>query len=643
MAVTRFEITEQFDFAGGQAFPGHGSYLQIDGRVFFEVDADEPANQTIVDLPLAANTPDNRVTFSADFSLVTPKDSERGVGKLLVDVPNRGNRLTAPSLHRVLAVNPEDRVKPGDGFLCRHGFSYLAIGWQWDAEGEHALRLQAPMAQIDGRPVCGPVMMKLQSSDDRSHLALIQLGQTAPPYPVADVSAQGNTLYVKPHENAERVVIPRGDWRFARVKDGAMIESERHIWLKDGFKKGLIYELVYETHGAPVVGAGLLAVRDATACLKYGDPQSPVPHGFKQTYGYGVSQTGRFLRQFLWDGLNKDDHDRKVFDGLWLHIAGAQRGDFNFRFAQPTVATVPSLGQRFPFANVSAKDLFSERQAGLLDNLAPEMRPKIVISNTSFEYWRGDASLAHILGDSDLPADDSTRIYHIAGTHHIGGILVGGKQITEVAATGLQVAMPLNVVNPAPVSRALIMLLDEWVTNGIAPPPSRHPRLDDGTAVPRESVLEAFSFMEDIALLAPDKLVSIRCQVAQPGNEQGIVRQPVDEGEAYPCYVSAVNEDLNEVTGIQLPDLACPLGIHTGWNPRARETGAEDQAAIFAGFTRFFSKEEIISRYGSESGYLAEVGIHVDSLIADRFVLAEDRDWMMQLARDRFRAATAAG
>ncbi|MCB1692134.1 MAG: hypothetical protein KDI19_05170, partial [Pseudomonadales bacterium] len=434
---------------------------------------------------------------------------------------------------------------------------------------------------------------------------------------------------------------PREHWHFAREKEGRVTRSDRHILLKGGFEKGKIYELVYETRGAPVVGAGLLAVRDAASCIRYGDAASIVPDEFEHTYAFGVSQTGRFLRQFLYDGLNVDERRRPVFDGMWLHIAGAQRGDFNFRFAQPTVATVPSLGQRFPFSTTEARDRFSARTGSLLENLSPEARPKIIISNTSYEYWRGDASLAHIDGEQDLATDDSTRIYAIAGTHHIGGVLVGGKQIKEVAATGLAVEMPLNVVNFAPVSRALVVMLDDWVARDIEPAPSRHPRIDDGTAATRESVLEAFSYDEDIALLAPDKLTAIRYQVPTPGNDAGLVEQPVEEGDAYPCYVSVLDDDLNEVAGIRLPDIACPLGVHTGWNPRAKGTGAEDQAAIFAGFTRFFSRAEIEERYGSEHDYIGYVTAYVDTLIAERFVLGDDRDWLIELARDRYRAATA--
>lgn len=640
MTVTRFEIIERSSFADGKSFGDHGAYVRLLGRAHLEVDPGAGANEAIVDLALARDG-DGLVRFSTDFELVMPEDPAKGVDKLLVDVPNRGNRLVAPTLHRAPAVVPEDRLKPGDGFLCHRGWSYISIGWQWDAEGDIALRLHPPVATIDGAPVRGEVMMKFQPATDRAHLALMQLGQTSPPYPVVDPDGGGHRLYAKPHENAERVEIDNSRWRFARTSKGEVVASDRHIWLEDGFAKGQIYELVYQTENAPVVGAGLIAVREIASCLKHGEEASPVNKAFDHAYGFGVSQTGRFLRQFLHDGQNVDEAGRKVFDGLWLHIAGAQRGDFNFRFAQPTVATVPSLGQRFPFSTSATKDLFSDNSGGLLDNLTKELRPKVIISNTSFEYWRGDASLGHIMGNVDLPPDPDTRIYLIAGTHHIGGLLVGGKQFTRLEAMGLDVAMPLNTVNAAPISRALVVMLDEWVSAGVAPAPSCHPRLDDGTAVTRQQVLESFADAPAVSLLAPEKLLSIKRQVEQPMNVAGQVRHPVEEGEAYPAYVSAVDDTFNEVAGIRLPDISCPLGMHTGWNPSGPDTGAGDQAAIFAGFTLFFPKEDVLARYPELSAYLTDVESKVNELVKARFVLEQDRQWLMELATERYKVATA--
>jgi hypothetical protein len=640
MTVVSFDVIERHTFANGEKFSGFGPFERIEGKVHFAVDSNAAINQSIVDLKLAADE-HGIVKFTADFSLVTPKVAANGARKLLVDIPNRGNRLSTVTFQKVFAFTDEDRFKPGDGFLCHRGFSYLSIGWQWDAQGDVALKLDAPIAKQNGQDLVGQVLMKFQPTMDASYQPMIALGQVSPPYRVADVHDSRHQLFVKAHENGPRSKIARDQWRFGTIVKDALVASDHHIVLEDGFKRGLIYELCYLTDKAPVVGAGLLAIRDVASCLKYADASSLFDDGFDQVYAFGVSQTGRVLRQMLYHGLNLDAKNRKVYDGMWIHIAGAQRGDFNHRFAQPTNIIVPSLGQRFPFATTETQDIYSDQKDGLLKHLAPELTPRIIFSNTSFEYWRGDASLAHISGDQDIVQHPATRIYHIAGAHHIGGILFKGKQLTKIAATGLEVSMPLNTVVTAPINRALLMILDDWVSNDTTPPDSCHPRLDDGTAVSRQSVLEDFSAVQGLTLLSAEKLLSIRYQTVMRENEAGVVELPVIENRAYPSFVSALNGDLNEVTGIRLPDLRHPLGIHSGWNPRAASTGAADQAAMFAGFTMFFSRDQILNVYADESTYLAAIDGDISVLVTERFVLEEDRDWLLKLASDRFKAATS--
>jgi len=614
MAVISVNITRESDFGD---FGAIGHYRQLDGIVTFAVDPKCSANQHIVDLPLARTNEQGLVEFTANLSLVTPLNPDLGNGRLLVEIPNRGNKLTAGSFHQVAVVNPEDRDKAGDGFLCHHGFSFLSIGWQWDPQVEDAMKLAAPEALIDDKPITGDVMMKLQPDRDRPHLTMMQLGQTHPSYPVHEPDSDQHRLYA--NINGSRQLIDRADWQFALVSKGEVKKSDRHIYRSQGFTKGVLYELVYQSKGAPVVGTGLLAIRDIASCLRYHETDSPLTAGFSHVMCYGISQTGRVLRHFLYEGLNRDEQERIVYDGMLIHIAGGQRGDFNHRFAQPSVINIPGPGQRFPFAAGTTTDPISEGHDGLFNKLDDAAIPKVIFSNTSWEYWRGDASLVHIQETEDLDEHPNTRTYHIAGTHHIGGILIDGKQLSELP-TGLRTAMPLNIVNSAPLLRALFMVLDQWVTEDAPPPASRHPSLRDGTAVPRELVLDKFAHQTDIPTPDSHKLPQI---------------------DSYRAYVSDVGQDLNEAAGIQLPDLACPLAYHSGWNPRSPIIGAPDEIAIFAGFSMFFPKEEILARYQDEETYLKQAGECIDDLIQERFVLHQDRNWMLNIARSRYRAAIA--
>ena len=86
-----------------------------------------------------------------------------------------------------------------------------------------------------------------------------------------------------------------------------------------------------------------------------------------------------------------------MFDGVLVHIAGGKRGgDFNQRFGQPSASLHPTMSNAFPFNDTVSTDPVTGRSDGLLERLAARRRvPKIFFTNSSTEYWRGDASLIH--------------------------------------------------------------------------------------------------------------------------------------------------------------------------------------------------------------------------------------------------------
>lgn len=644
--IERFEVLNDEPYAGGQEFSGR-AYRLLQGRLHGSVDPEDPANTAIVDLRNAQRDAAGRVHYAADLTLITPADGP--AESALIEVPNRGNRLIARSFHRVVALEPADTLKPGDAWLLHQGIELVSIGWQWDAQGEHAMRIDVPDALDGDQPATGEVMVELRPDRAVPSLRLISLGQEQPSYPVLDPQSERSRLLVRGFEDDEPREVPRADWRFARVKDGIPTPSAVHIMLDGGFEAGLIYQLVYETSRVPVVGLGLVAIRDCAAWRRAG--------GARWLFGFGVSQTGRVLRHFLHVGMNRGEDGRKVFDGVLVHIAGGQRGDFNHRFAQPTVAAVPSFGQRFPFAGDVLRDPVTGETDGLFSRPeADGCMPKVFFTNTSWEYWRGDAALIHVTpdGTADLPEHPDTRRYLFAGTHHIGGLLIGGKQLRQLPL-GIRVAEGLNVVVFAPLVRAAFANLAAWVRDGQEPPKDVVPRLDDGTLVSRGEVLERYRVLPDATLLDPDKLPVLRRLELGSRADAGIGDElPPLEYERYAALVSDVDVDLNERAGIRLPDIAVPVGSHTGWNPRHPSAGAPDQPAIFAGFTRFFAADEadraasadprpsIAARYADREAYAREVSDCVATLVTSRFLLAEDADWVTENALARYDAALAA-
>src|SRR6202008_2752863 len=90
--VTRVEISSRQDVLGGKAFGSVGPYEKLTGKVFFAVDPKNPHNKIIADLDQAPMNPQGRVEFSADLFILRPKDSSKGNGVIVLDIPNRGGK-----------------------------------------------------------------------------------------------------------------------------------------------------------------------------------------------------------------------------------------------------------------------------------------------------------------------------------------------------------------------------------------------------------------------------------------------------------------------------------------------------------------------------------------------------------------------
>jgi hypothetical protein len=336
---------------------------------------------------------------------------------------------------------------------------------------------------------------------------------------------------------------------------------------------------------------------------------------------------------------------------LHVHIAGARRGAFNHRFAQPSNQTTPLWGHVFPFADGMTSDPLTGRTAGLLDRLAAAGDlPKIISTDSAAEYWRGDAALAHIdaAGRRDLPEHPTTRRYLFAGAQHTPGYL--GQSRTN-PGTGTIARYPLNVVNYLPLHRAALINLDRWVSENVEPPPSRHPRLCDATAVKREEVLAALAALPGFTPPDPQRLPFVRTVDMGSDEATGIGRYPAQEGAFYPALVSQIDADGNETAGIRLPDITVPVGTHAGWNPRDPITGSPEQIVPMNGLTLWFAPDEarrrasgdprrsLAERYRNEADYGAKVRAAALELVAERYLLEEDVEQVVEAAVVRYRAA----
>ena len=651
MALERLELASRRPYHGGAVFGDTGAYERLDGVAYFAVDPAQPGNSAIVDLVKAARDEAGCVLFSADFCMLQPLDAARGNGRLLFDVVNRGQKRAHFRFNRTaMPAQPTERIGPGDGFLMRQGWSLVWCGWQWDVVRSPALMgLEAPRALADGRPVEGRVMVEIQVNERTAAHVLADRAHQA--YPAADLSDAEGVLTVQDWADAPPTVIPRARWQFARDEDGRAIEDPTHVHLEGGFEPGRIYQVSYRTAGSPVAGAGLLAVRDAVSFLRYGSESEGNPSAGRgqHAYAFGVSQSGRFLRHFLYLGLNVDEQGRQVFDGMLPLVAGARRGEFNERFAQPSRSQVPGFGHLMPFTDDDQTDPLTGRTDGLLRRQRVLGGvPRIVALNSAAEYWRADCSLLHtdISGARDANLSDGTRVYLMAGVQHMPGQL----PLNRRSADGSRGMRDFNTVDYSPLLRAALVNLDRWVSLGEEPPPSVYPRLSDGTATSRSDVIARFEGIPGAGTPLVERLRSIRRLGLGPDAAEGVASYPAVLGDPYPTFVSAVDADGNELGGIRLPDISVPLATYAGWNPRDPATGGEGQILDMLGSTVPFARttaERIDSkdprpsneeRYRNRDSYLARVREAVEALVAGRYLLAEDVELVVETAGQRYDA-----
>jgi hypothetical protein len=618
--VKGLEIHTRAVVLDGQPFAAAGAYEKIAGTIRFAADPAHPLHRNITDIGLAPKNAVGRVEFAADFYLLKPVDIRKGNGRLLMDVANRGLKVTLGRFNSTGRVSdPTTAQDFGNGFLMRHGYTLAWVGWQADVpRRDGMMALDAPRA----RGVTGFIRCELQPNSATQTLPLADRYHI--PNPTVDLNDPQARVTVREHAAAAPVEIPRAAWRFS---------DAGHIEMKEGFKPGNIYDVVYRSAEPPVVGLGFLAVRDTTAWLRWGAAASgnPCAGALERAYVFGNSQSGRFLRHLLFLGLDEDEQGRMVFDAVLPNVAGGRRGEFNMRLGQPSLNAKEAAGSLAPF----------DYEALLARQRARGRVPRIFAVNTSAEYWRGDASLIHtdVDGRRDIAPPDFVRVYHLAGTQHMPGALPPPPADPTSGGRG---ANRFNVVDYAPLLRAALVNLDRWVSEGVEPPASAYPRLSDGTAVEAESTAPYFRSLTGARF--PERIVRPHKVDFGPEFERGIPTYPAKVGAAYRTYVPAIDSDGNEVTGIRPPELLAPLATYCGWNPRHSEQGGAGDVMSMIGSTLPFPRtraereksgdprKSIEERYPSREAYLERVREETQRLVAARYVLAEDVEAIVERA-----------
>ncbi|MDP7412746.1 MAG: alpha/beta hydrolase domain-containing protein [SAR202 cluster bacterium] len=647
----RINISTRESFADGMTFGDVGAYERLAGEVAFAIDPESPHYSMVVDIENATRNEDGLVEFATDFTMLKPVERAGGNRRILHDVNNRGNLRALQFFNDAVHSNaPSSPEHAGNGFLMRRGYSIVWSGWQGDLlPGEGRQTMRVPTARDNGSAITGVTRSEFIVADPGVTSLPLSSNDYTISYEAASIETAQATFTVRAYETDQRQAIASDAWRFARVgDDGSVVDSAADCYLPEGFKPGWIYELVYEAKNPLVLGLGFTGLRDLISFLLHDDRDSdgtPNPlrddgAGMERAYAWGRSQSGRFLREFVYQGYNSDTKGRRVFDGISPHVAGGGRVMINYRFAQPGRHSRQHVDHlfpcdHFPFAYSTTTDHLTGKTDGLLKR--PETDPFVIHTHTSAEYWERRASLVHTdsLGN-DIPDHERARVFFFTGSQHNADPLAGPK---------IGVARhPSNPLNTTPLLRALLNALDAWSTDGTAPPDSRVPRRDDETAV--EASVAGNVFPAIPGVVHPDHPNRLFVQDHGPDFDAGFmaIEPPAeDHAREYAVLIPQVDSDGIEVSGLRTPQVEVPLATFTGWNYRVDGSAPNALAGLTGSHLLFAATEadrektgdprpSLKQRYGSKGRYVRLIALAAQHLVEQRLLLEEDADRYVEIA-----------
>jgi len=620
--VIKFDVLERSIAFEGRVFPNVGTYTLIKAKAIVALDPKDKRNSVIADINFAPQNAKGLVEAAADVVLLQPTNTQLGNQTLLVDVPNRGRKL-APQLFddspQPGANNASKAQDAGIAYLHRQGYTMAWIGWQGDIPTEAMqLAMQAPSAigltgnardEFQFDHLTNPINVRLS--------ALIE----NPSSVKASVRAHWTHPRATPADLSIKVTGPQS------------IEISR----PKGFDAGALYEVTYQAKDPVLFGMGFAVTRDITAMLKsQTNPLNPlIQNGsshIQRAIGFGVSQSGRFLRDFLWLGFNEDLNGKQVFEGLMPHVAGARRMATNYRFGQPSRNSRHPQDPAwqidlFPFTYEVMTDPFTGQKDGLLLKcLQTQTCPKVMQTDSEHEWWASRASLLvtdpsgnHI----DLPAN--VRAYMIAGTPHFAE---PGTVMTQAKTMSL----PVNPMHAGQPMRALLSALNQWISVGTEPPASRVPMRAHGTLVPADlavpknipalpyQALYTSAYVSDHNLLPPKVL------------------------GRYEVLVPLADADGVALAGIRSMPLAVPKASYTAWNPRAVGYGPGNLFPLQGAMSPFAKTKaeresaqdprlSLEERYTNQDAYVEAVKVAAQRFVKERLLLPEDAERNIERAK----------
>jgi len=638
----------------GESFGTVGTYDKIKGRIFGEVDPEQSENRLVQDISLAPRNARGMVEYTADFLLLKPTEIQHANGILHINLPNRGRTLGltynvgATRGTEVTSVDPTTRADAGDGFLMRRGYSILFIGWQADlVQGQGLLRLAAPITTESGKPITGPVRMTYVVEKPVGSIGLAGGGAPQVAYPAANTDDPAATLRHRGSSSAPWAEISRSDWAFADCT-GMTFPGKpdpTKMCLKGDFDPSQVYELTYTARDPIVLGLGLSAIRDGASFFHHeakddAGTANPLAGHVQFVVATGLSQDGNLMRNLVQLGFTRDESGRQAFDGMMAHLSG-KRTPINFRFAAPGATTTqfegPLLpGHELPLTWSSEPDPVTGAKLGLLDRCtATQSCPRIFNTFTSTEYRQYAEAYSTVdpFGTHDLPLPPNVRIYFLPGSQH-------GTLDSRAQPIGPGVCQ--NAKNNGPnmeSQRALLVAMDEWLRDGMEPPPTWVATLAAGELAASDQGSVGWPNI-------PGVNYTDKALIPTPLDYGPLFRSPDQSGilalrptiravDGFRPLVPKVDADGNERAGIRPTALQAPLGTYTGWNLRRAGFGEGELCGLSGSYIPFAKtktertasgdpRPSLEERFGTREGYVDAVRRAAVSLQADRFLTPQD-------------------
>lgn len=652
--VVRLVVESRTPFAEGASFGTVGPYERITGFSYHEVDPNDPLNGIITDLDKAPRNARGMVEFRTPFFLLKPLDMARGNHKIYYTVNNRGNDPL---------LNAKTRADVGlNDFPLRMGYVIADAGWEGDLlPAPTRLAAELPVArQPDGSPIVE--RMRYEYSDrnltsDGQFTINLEGSAAFKSYEAADTDTAHATLTVRDRNRGPKTPIAADRWAFGKCPTGraSLVPSATDICFFDGFRLAKLYELTYAARNPIVMALGHATTRDVAAFLRYevrdasGNVNPLAVNGaldIRRVYATGASQTGAYLRDFMYYGFNEDEGHRRVFDGITPTIVGSLRIFLNARFADPNVFASQDVTPDYlqnsypPFTYGVSTDRVSGIHDGVLHR--PATDPYVMQIDSASEFWQLRASLNTVDADGrSVEIPPNVRLYFVPGTGH--GFTTAGLALPAPGRLD-------RCENPTPsgtsdINRALLVAMDDWVDGGKAPPPSNYPKVEDGSLVRASEVAAAFPKIPRVTVPPAANFLDLLDFGPAFGKHGGVLAlQPPRQRHRYEIWVPRPDQDGLDQGGSRIVQVRVPLGTSLGWNARTAAFRGPDLCGLTGSFIPFARtaaerqrtgdpRRSLVERYVDHAGFVRAVEAAVRGLVADRFLLQEDADRYIRAAQ----------